>query len=180
MVAFTDVPKEYDYQWIADRVGVRIIGVEEAGLYHRVNYDGSEESYFDDFSNAVAQYKYIYLPVAVASLKDELVEIRKKKVTEFSFGGMSLVLDYVTEARITSAAVYLDRNPSVTELNWDAGKGSFVTIPRANMLALADAAGAYVQDCFNHSKSLVEQIEACVDTDQLDAIDITAGWPVSS
>lgn len=179
MPAFSVIPDTYDFEWMAEQCSTSVYTVNdlEDGTLE-VHYGSHAASAFADL---VENYDTAYVSVAAAEKKAVVVAMRKEKVKQFVFNGMPIDLDAVAEARITGAVVYLDRNPTVTEINWDpAGNGNFVTIPRDTMLAMGDAAGDYVQGCFNNSKALVEAIAAATTLTELDAIDIEAGWPSGS
>ena len=181
MPAFSIIPVDYDYEWIAEQANTVIHGVSPSsdGTTNKVHYEDADFVEFDAFVDVVENYKTLYLDIAKPKKILEVVALRKEKTQVFSFAGAPLIMDYVTEARITSAVVYLQRNPEVTTIHWDLDKGNFVVLDRDDLFAFADAAGDFVQGCFSHSKTLVDAINECVDLDELDAIDITAGWPIT-
>jgi hypothetical protein len=48
------------------------------------------------------------------------------------------------------------------------------------LYAIADASFLYIQGCFSQAKVLTSSAQAAVDINELEAIDITQGWPTGS
>lgn len=180
-MAFSILPIDYDYEWIAEQANTIIMGVatNEENQTQKVEYEDINFVEFDAFTAVVEDYGTLYLEVAKPKKILDIVALRKEKTTIFSFAGYPLTMDYVTEARITSAVVYLQRNPEIQTIQWDLDKGNFVTMDREDIFAFADAAGDFVQGCFAHSKALTDLVNAATNLDELNEIDITAGWPES-
>lgn len=137
------------------------------------SYSGED---YEKFQAAIANYPTAYLSITQGKAKARIVEKGKQIVENFKFAGMTIKLDYITEARITSAVVYLDRNPDVAEVNWDRGNCEFVTLTRDQLLALGDAAGAQVQAVFNKRKELADRVEAAEDINDPVFAEIEEEW----
>jgi hypothetical protein len=173
------VPASWDPNFIITKLAA-------LGITNHFGYDIFEGEYrfrvlmddADSLLSVISTYQTDYLSVVLPKLKTEVSKIRSEKIKNFSFGGLTMELDYITEHRLTSAALGLMRNESVTEVKWDLGGLTFIVIPRADMLALADAAFNYVQGCFSRSKELGELLNAATTVDEATAIDLEAGWPV--
>lgn len=93
-----------------------------------------------------------------------------------SVNGSLVATDERSQAKFVGAclAATLDANYSV---QWKIADGGFVTLNRDQIIAIAQAARAHVQACFDREAALVGEIEAAPDEQALAAIDIEAGWP---
>jgi hypothetical protein len=176
--ARSTVPASYDVNFILEEAGYP----NHAGWM--VNPDGSKRIVYhpNDHQAVIAvidDYEALFVEKkGKPDLRKQIGTVGRAKVLEFSFGGMPLVLDASTEARITGAVAYLERNPAVTELHWDlTGDGDFITLPRENVLALGDAAGAHVQAVFSHRKDLTDAVNAATTIAELEAVDLESNWP---
>jgi hypothetical protein len=67
----------------------------------------------------------------------------------------------------------IDSNYSV---QWKTGAG-FVTLTAAQVIAAAQAVRAHVQACFDHEADVAAEIDAAETLAELQAIDVSAGWP---
>lgn len=177
MTARSILPAHYDMDFLTDAAGVvNHYGYErkEDGVHFVYAVDD-----YDAVQAAISAYPTAYLSIMVPRAIHLVSQNREARLANFSFNGMVVPLDTVTIANITASAVGLQRDPTRTAINWSLGKGQFVTIPRDVMLALADAAFAYVNDCFDAQKTIVEEIQSAADIEVLRAIDIASheAWP---
>lgn len=62
-------------------------------------------------------------------------------------------------------------------MDWILADNSVVTLNAAQLIAMANAVGNHVRDCFANGELLKAQIAAAADVPTLGAIDITVGWP---
>jgi hypothetical protein len=176
------LPMIYDIDFISNRAGVTNhfgfevltdpdTGVEEKHFGYLVkDFDAIQEA-IDAFP---VEYAAILRPLKIK----KIISTRKEKIKEFTFAGLTIELDHISESRISGAALFLMRNESVPGINWDIGEGTFIEIPREFFLMLADAAGQYVQHCFNHSRDLVAAAIAAEDIFALEALEIDTGWEI--
>lgn len=95
-----------------------------------------------------------------------------------AFSGATIQSDEGSQARITGAVSLLDKDPSLTSIDWEAQPGIWVSIDKPAMTAIGIAVGRHVQACFSRFRVLSELIQAAEDDEDLDAVDINAGWPV--
>lgn len=177
MNATSIFPKHYDANFI----------IEQAGVTNHYGYEIGEENItfrypleqLDAVSEIVENYPVAYRSVMAPRAIHLVSRTREAKLATFSFNGMTVPLDLATISNLTASAVGLQRNPNRASINWSLGKGQFVTIPRDVMLALADAAFAYVNDCFDAQMAIVAEIKAAPTIDELRALDIASheAWP---
>lgn len=62
-------------------------------------------------------------------------------------------------------------------ITWTMADNSNVSLDGPRMIAMASAVGSYVAACHAQGQALKDAIEAAADHDELDSIDIEAGWP---
>lgn len=179
MASFTNVPIDYDYKWIAKQANANIMGVETTLTHNIVSY-AIDPGVFTAFTNIVENYETEYLAKAIPVKRAQVIALRKEKIKNFTFGLDVIQLDSDTENRITSATLFLQRNADVASINWDLGSGKFKLMTREVVFQLCDAAGKYVQNCFNYSKTLVDAIKASTTLTQLKLINIENGWPTNA
>ncbi len=176
-IAVSTFPKHYNATFI----------LEQAGVTNHYGYEvGETDTTFkylaDDMEAVIAAieaYPVAFRSVMAPTMIDAVSQTRERKLTSFAFGGMTIPLDVTTIANLTASTVGLTRDPSRASINWSLGKGVNVTIPRDHMLALADAAFAFVNDCFDAQKAIVEEIQAAPTIEELRAMDIAnhEAWP---
>lgn len=113
----------------------------------------------------------------------ELAGIRwEREAKGFSHGGVAILLDDRTQARISGAlhgmALILEDDPEATPtVDWQAQPGVCVTLGQPELRAMGLAAYAHVQACFGRVKALTEAILAAETPEAVAAIDLTTGWP---
>jgi hypothetical protein len=134
--------------------------------------------FYDAVQNVIANYDSLYLtkrmiPATVARIAD----LRREKMQRVNIGGIEIKLDTPTEAHLCSAVIGLTRNPDVAAIDWELSPGVFATIPREAVLALGDGAFMHVQNCFTFARNLTDRAQACTTSAELEALDITTGWP---
>lgn len=112
---------------------------------------------------------------------EEIAEIRRFHELR---GPSGLILDDKTVLRLTVIVQDLMRHPEKSSVRWEVSRGTFVSFPRATILELADASVAKVQACFDKVYELTELVKGVTLTtdletalQQLEAIDLTTGWP---
>jgi hypothetical protein len=62
-------------------------------------------------------------------------------------------------------------------VDWTMADNSVVTLDTAQMMLMGEAAGQYVAAIHERARVLKEQIEAATTMAELEAVDITTGWP---
>lgn len=125
----------------------------------------------------IAPYaRFASLDEAKASKLADLSAIRSRAEQAFTFAGQPIRLDESTQFRIASALQYLTLSGE-TGADWQARRGVFVTLSKAQLEAMAVAAGVHVQACFARAKALTNSINAASTIAEIEAIDLTQGWP---
>lgn len=176
-----NIPRSWDYEFF-----VQLIGVQQP--YGLVEDPENEDEYtfkffgdaYEAVMTAVETYPVAYLEVLQPKALARIAEIGKAKVKVFTFAGMTMELDDITEGRIGRAVQWLERpaQAEVTHVNWDRGVGNFVTIPKAVMFAMGDACGAHIQAMVNKRKELTDRVLAAEDINDPIFADIeTTVWP---
>jgi hypothetical protein len=92
-----------------------------------------------------------------------------------SFQGAFISTDRLSRASLTGAAMCAVQNPAYT-VQWKTSAG-FITLESDAILDLLDTVQAHVQACFNREAEIITAAMAATNLDELDAIDITSGWP---
>lgn len=93
--------------------------------------------------------------------------------------GAPIKTDRESQSVLTGAFVQASANPAFT-VRWKVGRGAFVTLDAATIVALGNAVTSHVQACFNREDELTGDILAAFaagDREALEAIDLDAGWP---
>lgn len=113
-------------------------------------------------------------------LKAEVTQTRwEKQVQPTTFMGMPVETDDVTIGRITAAAYLMDADPTSPQAReWKVAEGVWVTLDRNTLVAMGGAIATHIQACFANEKALHEALDAAPTVDDIDLIDLTAGWPV--
>lgn len=176
MTSQSTIPAYYNTAFIFAKAGVTNHfgyneGEEETVLRYRI------EDY-DAVQAALASYPVDYLSVMVPAMLEEVAARRDQIVQSFTFNGMPVALNDKTIANLTAATVGLERNAGVEAINWAISKEVFVSIPRAAMFAMADAAFNHVQNAFTAQMTIAQEIVAATDIEALRVIDIAghAAW----
>lgn len=91
--------------------------------------------------------------------------------------GIPIRTDETSQGKISGAVQLFDKDPTLTAIDFEAQPGVWVSLSKAQMGAIGIAAGRHIQACFTRSKDLMAAVTAAANQAQLDAIDITAGWP---
>jgi len=89
--------------------------------------------------------------------------------------GADVMTDRASQGLIAGAKLYSDLNESV-EIDWK-GQNGWVTIDRTAILAISQAVAAHVQASFSNERAHAEAIAALETQEEIEAYDITSGWP---
>jgi hypothetical protein len=89
-------------------------------------------------------------------------------------GGMTIMSDAVSQAKLTGAWLRVQRKPSAS-IRWK-GRDGWVTVGKAEIEALVDAVSDHVQTCFDNEYAHSEAINALTTIAAVDAYDIETGW----
>lgn len=123
-------------------------------------------------------------PVPLDELRDNMLDrlAGRRWIAETGgiiVGGAPIKTDRESQAVLTSAYVQASGNPEFTA-RWKVGRGAFVTLDAATIVAIGNAVTSHVQACFNREDELTDEIlaaHAAEDREALEAIDLDAGWP---
>ena len=111
---------------------------------------------------------------ALAATKADIASRRFTAETRgITFNGMSVYTDRTTQSKLTGAALRATRDSTYT-VDWKLTGNTFVSLTSAQILAVADAVGDYVQACYKREAAL---LVALGDGTYTDAI-LEEGWPV--
>lgn len=93
-----------------------------------------------------------------------------------TFNGVSVATDEKSQNKIAGAVALFEKDPTLTNIDFEAQPGLWIAIDQATTDALGVLVGRHVQACFSRSKTL---IEACANASwaELAALDIDTGWP---
>lgn len=85
--------------------------------------------------------------------------------------------DDKTQSKLTGALVMFGRDTSLSTLDWELSPGVWATVTEADVAGMGVLVGQHAQACFTHSRGLSDAVMASETHADLNAIDITAGWP---
>lgn len=90
-------------------------------------------------------------------------------------GGALIRTDEKSQNRVAGASLLAMSDPGLTVIDWEAMPGDWVSVAKADMIAIGVAVGRHVQACFTALKAVQAEIEAGTinTTEQIDA----AEWP---
>lgn len=91
--------------------------------------------------------------------------------------GLHLRTDERSQQRVTSLVTAITADEQADNFDFEAQPGQWVTVTRAEGIAIGKALSHHVQACFSHCKALHAAIAAAEDEEALDAINLQAGWP---
>lgn len=113
---------------------------------------------------------------ALSNKMDELKSYRQFKETDFYFSGTKLYLNEQTQGRLNAALVGFGYNPNAI-INWEFAPGVYVDLDKATLEFIALSAWEHIRLCYVTAKALTATIQAATTIAELDAIDLTVGWP---
>lgn len=91
--------------------------------------------------------------------------------------GATIKTDRESQALIAGAKLYSDLNEAVL-IDWKA-ENSWAQINRTAIMAISQAVAAHVQACFSQERVHAEAINALTTAAEIEAYDITTGWPAT-
>ncbi len=109
--------------------------------------------------------------------KNELAAIRFQHETAgITVNGGAIDTGLVSQAKINGAWAGAQVNPSVM-IDWKRADGDWIQIDAATITGIAMSVFAYVQACYTREMQLSQLIDAAEDVAEVDAVDLTVGWP---
>ena len=85
--------------------------------------------------------------------------------------------DSQTQAKLSATKDYLEDQEEGTEVDWETCPREWTKIDMDRLKVLQNAIGDHVQKAFSRQREIQEAVEAADDHHELDAIDISTGWP---
>ena len=112
-----------------------------------------------------------------ANRKSELSAIRFERETDgIVINGVNVETNRDSQAMINGAWSASQVDPNIL-IDWKGADGSWTQINAATITGIAMAVSAHVQACFSNERQLSEAIDDAETTAEVDAIDLTVGWP---
>ena len=93
-----------------------------------------------------------------------------------SFNETNIQTDRQSQSTITSAALAAQMDDTIT-IRWKTADGIFIELNASQIIEMAQGVRAHVQACFDREAELLDAINAAETVEELEAIDINAGWP---
>jgi hypothetical protein len=106
----------------------------------------------------------------------ELKSYRQFKETDFYFNGTKLFLNEQTQSRLNAALVGYAYNPNAI-INWEFAPGVYIDLDKATLEFIALSAWEHIRLCYVNAKDITITINAATTVAELDAINVTLGWP---
>lgn len=86
-----------------------------------------------------------------------------------TINGVRVQTDRESQATLTGALVSMNEG-LLTSINWKDSSGTFVTLTKPELVAVASAVAQHVQSSFDAEKVYVEQVHACTTIEEVNAI----------
>jgi len=99
-----------------------------------------------------------------------------KEVGGITVAGTSILTDRESQATLTGAYVAVQLNPTRL-IDWKTSDGTWTQIDKATVEFLASAVADHVQACFSNEKVHSTAINLLTTIEEVEAYDITVGWP---
>lgn len=131
-----------------------------------------------DISNGTITYTVADFSVADAraAKKEELAALRyDKEIAGITVNSAPIQTDRDSQAKLIAIRILAKEDANYT-VKWKAASG-FVTLNAAAVIAVADAVGTHVQDCFDNEGSHSVAIDALTTVAAVRSYDISTGWP---
>jgi len=130
----------------------------------------------------VAQYETKSVEEYAADLKEETAARRTKHARKpVSYDGSEFDADPTAQQKLTGKLTYAQAAGKDSDLAWSVGwktaNNSYVQLSYDDLAAVVQAVNEQVQTAYNNEAQLLAQIEQAETIDELDAIDLTSGWP---
>lgn len=114
---------------------------------------------------------------AISIKLTQLKNVKNDAELNFTFNGIYIKLDQPTQGRINDALKGFDYVPEGTTTPWEVATGIYIDMDKTTLLALGLAGWNHIRDCYINAKSLSDSIQSCTTIAEVDAIDLTTGWP---
>ncbi|MDP2373159.1 DUF4376 domain-containing protein [Reyranella sp.] len=105
----------------------------------------------------------------------ELAERRRAALESIAWEGGRLAADDKSRQRLADQIEAMGAGQG--SVNWRLADGVYLAMNRGQLQAARAAMQAHLRDCFEVEAGLAAQIMAAETAADLDALDLTAGWP---
>jgi len=130
----------------------------------------------------VAQYETKsvekYAADLAAKVKEKRTEHARKPV---SYDGNEFDADPTAQQKLTGKLTYAQAAGKDTDSSWSVGwktaNDNFVQLSYTDLENIVQAVNTQVQAAYNREAQLLSKIEQATTISELDAIDLTSGWP---
>lgn len=154
---------------------------DEVGPDAVVLRDGTAVDMGDTYDDATGSFSPIVRPVALeearaaklASLAQTLTEAQAAGTT---FGGDRFATDNDSQLKFMGILLGAMLDPAY-EIEFKTLDKTYVRFGHDEVIALCMTVKAHVTACFQNDRRLTEAIKAAGTVEELDAIDVSAGWP---
>lgn len=134
-----------------------------------------------DFPDAQPPILPAYVrPTLAEAITEKLAALSALRYTKetagINVGGSKIKTDRESQAALTGAYTTL-KNNLLQSIDWKADGGAWVSLALAQVEPMAQAVAAHVQACFTREKAHAQAIAGLTTVAQVDAYDISTGWP---
>lgn len=120
-------------------------------------------------SNSIALEEYkVYKNKELASIR------YSHEIAGINLSGMTIETNRESQSLINGAWSYAQLNPSVL-IDWKGSNG-WIQIDATMINLIATAVAKHVQSCFSNEKLLSNLINNCNSKEDIDLLDLNAGW----
>lgn len=178
------IPSTYDKEWILNQLNsVSSYGFTEDTETNEtiISHDGNVDD-FEAMVDVISSYPTVYArEVLEPLLLERATSTRWDKLQTVEFYGKTIPADDTTLTKLTSAVVIMNEDPtSPQSVRWKTGPNAedWLTLDKATLVAMGAAIRDHTQLCFNNEEALHIAIRAAANVEEMEAIDLEAGWVV--
>lgn len=130
----------------------------------------------------VAQHEMKSVEEYAGDLKEEAAARRTEHARKpVAYGDHEFDADAEAQQKLTGKLTYAQAagkdSDSTWSVGWKTANNSFVQLSYDDLAAVVQAVNEQVQAAYNNEAQLLSKIEQATTVDELDAIDLTTGWP---
>lgn len=116
------------------------------------------------------------------ALREEAAARRTKRARKpVSYDGNKFDANQKAQQKLTGKLTYAQATGKDTDSTWSVGwktaDNSFVQLSYTDLETIVKAVNNQVQAAYNNEAQLLSEIEQATTIDELEAIDLTSGWP---
>jgi Na+-translocating ferredoxin:NAD+ oxidoreductase RnfC subunit len=144
--------------------------------------DGEKVALTDQEKEKLAAERTPSLSERKESLLSEIKALRKKHARKpVDYDGNEFDADPRAQQKLTGKLTYAQATGKDSDSTWSVGwktaDNSFVQLSYDDLAAVVQTVNEQVQAAYNNEAQLLAQIEQATTIDELEAIDLTTGWP---